>query len=200
LIPEARLERAESGLVPVTDGWFVVNVRDAVQLSNDAFGRRVTFEGRHRFEQIGIQLAFLSPGKPSGLYHADSRQEDFLVLSGECIAIVEEEERRLRAWDFLHCPPGTGHVFVGTSEEPCVLLMVGARASERKVVYPRSEAALGHGGSVENETSSATEAYAPFPEWQPASRSARAEPLPRSSAAARPRSGRDRSTRPSSGR
>ena len=175
----ARLEAAESGLVPVTDGWFVLNVRDAAWLSNDAFGRRAVFEGSgpalrgrpdlesHTFDQIGINLAFLSPGKPSGLYHADARQEDFLVLSGECIAIVEEEERRLRAWDFLHCPPGTGHAFVGIGVEPCVILMVGARTSERKVVYPRSEAALRHGAGVDEETSSATEAYAPFPHWQP---------------------------------
>ena len=177
---EARLERAESGLVPVSDGWFVLNVHDAAHLSNDAFGRRVVFEGSgpalrgrpdlaaHMFEQLGINLAFLSPRKPSGLYHADSRQEDFLVLSGECIAIIEEEERRLRAWDFLHCPPGTGHVFVGTGDEPCVLLMVGARTGEREVVYPRSAAALAFGAGAETETSSAQEAYEPFPHWQPA--------------------------------
>jgi uncharacterized cupin superfamily protein len=176
---EARLEPAESGLVPVTDGWFVLNVRDAAWLSNDAFGRRAVFEGGgpalrgrpdlegHRFDQIGINLAFFSPGKPSGLYHADSRQEDFLVLSGECVAIVEEEERRLRAWDFLHCPPGTRHVFIGVSAEPCVILMVGARTSEREVIYPRSEAALRRGAGLEVETSSANEAYAPFPHWQP---------------------------------
>jgi uncharacterized cupin superfamily protein len=179
LSQEARLERAESGLVPVTDGWFILNVRDAAWLSNEAFGRRAVFEGSgpairgrpeldgRRFDQIGLQLALLSPGKPSGLYHADSRQEDFLVLSGECIAIVDEEERTLRAWDFLHCPPGTRHVFVGVSAEPCVILMVGARTSEREVVYPRSEAALSRGACVERETSSATEAYAPFPDWQP---------------------------------
>jgi uncharacterized cupin superfamily protein len=120
-----------------------------------------------RFDQLGLTLAVLSPGKPSGLYHADSRQEDFLVLSGECVAIVEEEERRLRAWDFLHCAPGTGHVFVGTGTEPCVIFMVGARTHERNVLYPRSEAAIARGAGVETETSSAMEAYAPFPDWQP---------------------------------
>jgi uncharacterized cupin superfamily protein len=176
---EARLESAESGLVPVTDGWFVLNVRDAAWLSNEAFGLRAVFEGSgpavrgrpdlqgHRFDQIGLTLAVLSPGKPSGLYHADSRQEDFLVLSGECMAIVEEAERRLRAWDFLHCPPGTRHVFFGMGAEPCVIFMVGARTSARNVVYPRSEAALDRGAGVEVETSSATEAYAPFPDWLP---------------------------------
>jgi uncharacterized cupin superfamily protein len=180
---EAHLEAAESGLVPVTDGWFVLNVRDAAWLSNEAFGLRAVFEGSgpavrgrpdlqgHRFDQIGLTLAVLSPGKPSGLYHADSRQEDFLVLSGECMAIVEEEERRLRAWDFLHCPPGTRHVFVGMGAEPCVIFMVGARTREREVLYPHSEAAIRRGAGVEGDTTSATEAYGPYPDWQPERRS-----------------------------
>jgi uncharacterized cupin superfamily protein len=178
-VEEARLEPAESGLVPVTDGWFVLNVRDAAWLSNEAFGLRIAFEGSgpavrgrpdlegHMFDQIGINLAVLFPGKPSGLYHADSRQEDFLVLAGECVAIVEEDERRLQAWDFLHCAPGTRHAFIGTGTEPCVILMVGARTGEREVVYPRSEAALARRAGVETETSSAIDAYAPFSHWQP---------------------------------
>jgi uncharacterized cupin superfamily protein len=176
---EARLEPAQSGLVPVTAGWFVVNIRDAAWLSNEAFGLRAVFEGSapalrgrpdlegHTFEQIGLTLAVLAPERPSGLYHADSNQEDFLVLAGECLLIIEGEERPLRAWDFVHCPPGTGHVFVGAGEGPCVILMTGARTPEKKTVYPRSEPAAGHGASVEAETSSASEAYAAYPHWQP---------------------------------
>jgi hypothetical protein len=45
--------------------------------------------------------------------------------------------------------------------------MVGARTRERNVLYPRSEAAIARGAGVETETSSAMEAYAPFPDWQP---------------------------------
>jgi uncharacterized cupin superfamily protein len=183
-LSEARLEAAESGLVPVSEGWFVLNARDAAWLSNEAFGLRATFEGSgpalrgrpdlegRAFDQVGLRLAVLSPGKPSGLYHSDSRQEDFLVLSGECIALVDDEERRLRAWDLLHCPPGTRHVFVGTGSAPCVIFMVGARTREREVLYPRSDAASRHGAAAQTETWSATEAYAPFPEWRP-SRQAR---------------------------
>ena len=29
------------------------------------------------------------------------------VVSGEAALVVEGEERHLRAWDFVHCPPGT---------------------------------------------------------------------------------------------
>ena len=29
MVEEARLEQLDAGLTPVTDGWFVVNVRDA---------------------------------------------------------------------------------------------------------------------------------------------------------------------------
>ena len=73
------------------------------------------------FEQLGFTLAVLEPGKPTGMYHAESSQEDFLVLAGACLLLVEEEERGLRAWDFVHCPPGTRHTFVGTGDGPCVI-------------------------------------------------------------------------------
>jgi len=179
VVEVARLEAVDSGLAPVTEGWFVVNVRDAAWLANDAFGGRCVFEsdGRvlrrrpdldvHRFAELGVALAVLAPGQPSGMYHAESNQEDFLVLAGECLLLVEGEERPLGAWDFVHCPPGTGHVFVGAGDGPCVIFMTGRRASERSIVYPRSEPALRRGAGVERETSSPTEAYDPFPHWQP---------------------------------
>ncbi|MBA2359835.1 MAG: cupin domain-containing protein, partial [Actinobacteria bacterium] len=41
------------------------------------------------------------------------------VLAGEAILIIEGDERPLRQWDFVHCPPGTRHAFVGTGTGPC---------------------------------------------------------------------------------
>jgi len=110
-----------------------------------------------RFGQLGITLAVLEPGKPSGLYHAESAQEDFLVLAGECVARVEGEERVLRQWDFLHCPSGTAHVFVA-GDEPCVLLMVGARVPHKTFDYP------------DQGTTSPRDAYEGYPHWQPGPR------------------------------
>src|SRR5205807_1708117 len=162
---EARLEEVGSGRAPVSEGWFVVNVRDAAWLTNDAFGGRCVFEAskpvlRKRpdfpvqtFAEVGITLQVIEPGQPSGMYHAESNQEDFLVLAGECLLLVEGEERPLRAWDFVHCPPGTEHIFVGAGEGPCVIFMTGARSKERTIVYPRSELASRHGAGVETETS-----------------------------------------------
>jgi uncharacterized cupin superfamily protein len=109
----------------------------------------------------------LQPGRPSGLYHAESAQEDFLVLAGECLALVEGEERILRQWDFLHCPSQTAHTFVGAGEGPCVLLMVGARPQGKTLLYPRSVLALARGAGVADATESPAEAYAPFPHWRP---------------------------------
>src|ERR671935_955094 len=129
-MPEARLEDSGSGLAPVDDGWFVVNVRDAEWLTSEngekqPSGSECAFESRQvEFPQLGIRLHVLPLGEPNGLYHSESQQEDFLVLSGECLLLVEGEERRLRAWDFFHCPPHTQHVFVGAGEGPCVVLMV----------------------------------------------------------------------------
>ena len=118
------------------------------------------------FEETGLTLTVLEPGRPSGLYHAESCEEDFLVLAGTCLLLIEEQERPLRAWDFVHCPPGTDHIFVGTGEEPCVILMAGARREGKTIRYPRSETALDHGAGVETETDVPTEAYAPLPGWR----------------------------------
>ena len=135
---EARLEALDSGLAPVTDGWFVVNAHDAAWQVHPKFGARCTFELGRRvlgerddlepapFPQIGVNLDVFWPGQPSTLYHAETEQEDFLVLAGECVAIIEGEERRLRAWDFVHCPPGTHHVFIGAGDGPCAIFMIGA--------------------------------------------------------------------------
>ena len=177
-IDEARLEDVGSGLAPTSPGWFVVNAAEAAWVRNDAFGGRCVFESSDRvlrerpdveqqwFTQTGFTLAVLEPGKPSGMYHAESSQEDFLVLSGTCLLLIEEEERELRAWDFVHCPPGTRHTFVGTGEQPCVIFMTGARREDDTIVYPRSDTALARDAGVETETPAPSEAYAPFPAWR----------------------------------
>jgi uncharacterized cupin superfamily protein len=178
MVEEARLEDVGPGLAPVSDGWFVVNVGEAAWVRNDAFGGRCVFESSPRvladrpdlepkmFSQVGYTLAVLEPGKPTGMYHAESNQEDFLVLLGECLLVIEGEERQLRAWDFVHCPAGTEHVFVGGGDGPCVIFMTGARTPERTIVYPRSEFARARGAGVETETNSPAEAYAPFAHWR----------------------------------
>ena len=95
----------------VTDGWFVVNVEDGPWLTSETFGACCIFEGDEApFAQVGFTLAVLQPGQPSGMYHRESNQEDFLVLAGECLLLIEEEERRLGPWDFVHCQAGAGHV------------------------------------------------------------------------------------------
>lgn len=164
---EARLEKRGSGLAPATEGWFVVNVRDAAWETH-AFGEACFFENPESpFEQLGVNVRVLWPGRSTWLYHTESAQEDFLVLSGQALLLVEEVERPLRAWDFVHCPPGTAHAFVAVGEAPCVILMVGARPPEHTYRYPRSDLALRHGVGVEAETSSPEEALAGFPAWQP---------------------------------
>ncbi|MCY7303921.1 MAG: cupin domain-containing protein [Thermoleophilia bacterium] len=165
---EARLEDSGSGLAPSSDGWFVVNVRDAEWESSDTFGSGCGFESREiSFPQIGINLNVLEPGQPSCLYHSESQQEAFLVLSGECTLLVEGEERPLRPWDFFHCPAGTEHVFVAAGEGPCVIVMVGARSAKEQILYPVSELAGRYGASVEEDTPDSKHAYAPFKPPQP---------------------------------
>ena len=150
------------------DSWFVENLRNLPWAHNDVMGDACLIEDdEHQFEQIGYTLAVLQPGKPGGSYHRElDNQEDFLVLSGECIAIVEGTEHRLKQWDFVHCQPGVAHGFVGAGDGPCVLFCVGARNS-RRFVYVRDELAIRHGVGVEVETTEPKEAYADRPKWEP---------------------------------
>ena len=165
---EARLEATEGGLAPATEGWFVVNVRDGRWMTNDVLGEAFIVEGDDvSFPQVGYTIGVLQPGQSGGRYHRESAQEDFLVLAGECLLLIEEEERPLKAWDFVHCPPWTKHIFVGAGEGPCVIVMVGSRTGGFEVVCPVSDVAAKHGASVLEETSNPDDAYARFgpEEW-----------------------------------
>jgi uncharacterized cupin superfamily protein len=162
---EAPLEPSETGVVPAGEGWFVVNARDARWLENE-LGAYCGFEGESRFEQLGINLNVMEPGVHMFFYHLEDDQEDFLVLAGEALLLIEGEERPLKAWDFVHCPPGAEHVFVGAGDGPCVILMVGARLPEGEIVYPVSELALRYGAGVQKETHDPREAYSDLPPRQ----------------------------------
>lgn len=155
---EAPLRRTAHGQVPEGSGWFVLNARDAVWSDGD-FGAFTRFEGDSRFPLIGVNIGVLAPGQPSCYYHAENEQENFLVLYGECLVLIEGEERRLRAWDFVHCPPWTEHVFVGAGDGPCGILAIGTRLSD-EVVYPESELARRHRAGVLRETRDPGAAYA----------------------------------------
>jgi uncharacterized cupin superfamily protein len=169
--PEAHLEQDDHGLVAKTDGWFVLNARDAPWRERPGRGRLCDFEGDTSFPQVGVNLQILGPGEPMAMYHWEADQEDFLVLAGTALLIVEGEERPLRQWDFVHCPAGARHVIVGAGDAPCAVLCVGARIDSTGPdwgAYPVDETALRHGAGVEEETADAKRAYARFPASVPA--------------------------------
>jgi uncharacterized cupin superfamily protein len=164
---EAPIRRTAAGDIVDGPGWFVVNVGDARWERHAELGTWYVGEaGDAPFPHYGIGIHVLQPGQANGRYHAESAQEDFLVLAGECLLVIEEQERRLRAWDFVHCPAGTNHVFVGAGDGPCGVLMIGARPPGRTIDYPASERAQALGAGVETPTASPGVAYAPLPSWQ----------------------------------
>jgi uncharacterized cupin superfamily protein len=162
----------ENGLVPKGQGWFILNARDAQWWERDGRGflcefEGAGFEGATDFEQLGINVTRLAPGEPLSMYHRENDQEDFLVLAGEALAIVEGEERPLRQWDFLHCPTGTAHTIVASGDAAALILSVGARVNSTGPdwgVYTVDEAAQRHGAGVDRETTVPKEAYARFGE------------------------------------
>lgn len=176
MVPEAPLEDAGAGLVPAAEGWFVMNAREARWLDRNERGASLPLTGWDELEaetyfpQLGINLVRLGPGQPMAMYHWENDQEDFLVLSGHALLIVEGEERPLRQWDFVHCPPETGHVIVGAGNNPCTILAMSSRehqASGTWGAYTVDEAALRHGAGVDEETTDEEIAYARFVSSEP---------------------------------
>src|SRR5947209_8367547 len=89
-----------------SDGWFVMNLSEALAVRNEKKGgaNYPIESSEHPFADFGVHVTVLWPGDPNALYHAEGAQEGFLVLSGECRLIVEDEERALQPWDYFHCP------------------------------------------------------------------------------------------------
>jgi uncharacterized cupin superfamily protein len=164
-VPEISLRETRYGLVADGDGWFVINAKESRWRDAGHFGRYCDFEGKRPFRQLGINVSVLQPGQPIGLYHHERAQEDFLVLAGECLLLVEGEERTLRAWDFFHSPGGTEHMIVGAGSGLSVVLAVGGRGGRKGLVYPVDPLALEHEAGVEKETTKPAEAYAGFPRF-----------------------------------
>ena len=161
MVKEAHMAEVASGWAPISPGWFVVNARDAAWTNNDEYGGVCIFEsdefvlrGRPDLTEYvkpcaGFTLRVVPPGKPNSLYHAESVQEDFLILQGECLLVIEDQERRLGPWDFVHCPPGTGHAFVNVGDTPCIMIATGNRRDDLERTSPHSEVALRHHAGVE---------------------------------------------------
>jgi len=148
--------------------WFVRNFRDMKWWDRGPRGFVADLVGDDE-AQVGVNLFVLGPGEPMSMYHWEADQEDFLVLSGEAVLIVESEERPLRKWDFFHCPADVPHTIVGFGSGPAVILAIGAREhanEERWGGYPYSEVAMQHDASAEEETTEPKVAYARFPPRQ----------------------------------
>jgi quercetin dioxygenase-like cupin family protein len=167
-VPEAQLKQTHAGLIPEGEGWFVLNARDVSWIRSEERGQDTDFEGGQEWTELGFRIQVLASGQRS-LYHGERGQEDFLVVAGECVLVIEEQERRLKAWDFVHCPPWTKHAFVGAGDGPCVIVMTGSRANGFEVVYAVSDVAARYRASVPEETSKPDDAYA---RWGPEERSA----------------------------
>jgi uncharacterized cupin superfamily protein len=171
VVPEAPLQQTVHGLAAQGDGWFVLNAREACWRDRGPRGKLCHFEEQQDFPQLGFHIMVLEPGQPMSMYHWEADQEDFLVLSGEALLIIEGQERALREWDFVHCPAKANHVIVGAGAGPSVIVAVGARVDSTGPNwggYPVDETALRHGAGVEKETTDPDEAYAAFPQSVPA--------------------------------
>ncbi len=175
MVPEAELEQTEAGLVPASAGWFVMNARDARWFDRPGKDSLPLtgcdeFEAETYFPMLGMSIQVLAPGEPNSMYHWETEQEDFLVLAGEALLIVEGQERPLKQWDFVHCPPETRHVFVGAGGGPCVILAASSRQFQKDGpwgYYTVDDAARRHSACSDVETQDGNVAYAHVTPAQP---------------------------------
>lgn len=163
-IVQAKLVQTPEGKKPQGEGWYVLNAKEAVWSKNEKFGESCGFEGDVRFEQYGMNIHTIYPGQPNCHYHGEDDQEDFLVIDGECLLLIEGQELKLKKWDFVHCPKWARHVFVGTGDQPCTLVMVGGRTGDG-VQYPVLPLTNKYNASPERETRSPKESYSQSPNW-----------------------------------
>ena len=178
MVHEARLEETKAGLRPGGPGWFVLNAREAAWGDRAGRGKSLPLcgwteaERKDLFPMLGMAVYVLEPGEPVGMYHWEADQEGFLVLYGEALLLIEGEERELRQWDFVHCPPETKHIVIGAGDGPCGVLAVSSREHVDENVngggYTVDETAMRHGVSVEDETDDVAVAYARFDDPVPA--------------------------------
>jgi len=156
---EAELKKTDNGKVAATDGWYTLHASEAEWYTSERFGTMCRFEGDVPFPETGMNLRVLEPGHPACLYHSESAQENFYIISGECLLLVEGEERPLRAGHFVHCPADTEHVLVGAGDGPCVFIAVGHRPEKHGLLYPVNEVAARHDASATVETNNPAVAY-----------------------------------------
>jgi mannose-6-phosphate isomerase-like protein (cupin superfamily) len=177
MVREADLEPTDAGLVPASPGWFVLNARDARWFHRPGRGDSLPLTGCDEFEaetyfpMLGMSIQVLPPGAPNATYHWETEQEAFLVLAGEALLIVEGEERTLRQWDFVHCPPETRHAFVGAGDRPCVILAASSRRFQKDGPwgsYCADETAARYNASPPEDTQDGDVAYGRFPPAHPA--------------------------------
>jgi uncharacterized cupin superfamily protein len=176
MVPEAELEQTEVGLVPTSTGWFVMNARDARWFDKPGQGHSIPLTGNDEYEaetffpMLGMAIRVAHPGDVTTTYHWETEQEDFLVLSGEALLIVEGQERPLKQWDFVHCPPETKHAFVGAGDGPCVLLCASSRQFQKDGpwgFYCADETAARYNASSPEDTQDGELAYARFADQRP---------------------------------
>ncbi len=172
---EAQLADRGAGKVVASEGWFVLNARDARWFETP--GRRHSlpltgsdeYEAETFFPMLGMALRVLEPGAPMSAYHWETEAEDFLVLAGTPLLVVEEQERELRQWDFVHCPPGANHVLVGAGDGPSVILAASSRRFQKDGPwgeYTKSDVAARYGASPPETTQDGSVAYRDFPDSQ----------------------------------
>lgn len=153
--------------------WFAVHCDDAPWRGSagHAYVDLMAVAGEGSFTQYGIAVDVHEPRAGNSYHYEAHEDESFLVLDGEYDLVIEGELRRVRAGEFVHCPAGVAHLFVGAGDRPASIMMLGRRGLAAPGGFdgeylPDPHAAR-FGLAVDAPTSDPKVAYAGRPEYAP---------------------------------
>ena len=161
-VPEAQLKDSGSGLAPATEGWFVVNVRDAEWWFADSRGARCSFESEYGEPAVSSH----SSGSTSPYWSQDraaSITQSPLRKRSSCSPGSAGCSSRARSDAFC---PGTSSIRLRGQSTPSWARATGHVPPDGRCAfgpearYPVSELAARYGASVEEETSDPAQVYA----------------------------------------
>jgi uncharacterized cupin superfamily protein len=141
----------------------VVNI-DELKLERFEKGEQFACEGVRvgplvGAKDLGYSYDVVPPGKRACPFHSHRGQEEmFFILRGRGTLRYGEEQRALRAGDFVCCPTGgpeTAHQIINDSDEELAYLSVSTMVYPEICEYPDSRKIMAFGKGVRHMTHAA---------------------------------------------
>jgi hypothetical protein len=163
-VNEASSEETPYGRYITSDGWFVLNIADALAVRNDEKGGATyPLEPRESpFRDVGIRVPSSRRANRTRSTTPKACRKGFSCSRASARSSWRRTNGRCGSGTTSTVQPVRASVIVGAGDGPCSILMLGARP-DVEVRYPVSEVAAKYDASAVKDTDDADEAYADWP-------------------------------------